>query len=72
MRDDVITLAETGSHLSDSTSSHSGRRSFISKLVHNGVSPKIIMTLAGHKHMTTTQRYIDVNDEMLRTAVNLV
>jgi len=30
------------------------------------------MTLAGHKHMTTTQRYIDVNDEMLRQAVNLV
>ncbi len=53
-------------------SSHSGRRSFISKLAHNGVSPKVIMTLAGHKHLTTTQRYIDVNDEMLRTAVNLV
>ena len=30
------------------------------------------MTLAGHKHLTTTQRYIDVNDEMLRRAVNLV
>ncbi len=30
------------------------------------------MTLAGHKHLTTTQRYIDVNDEMLRQAVNLV
>jgi len=49
-----------------------GRRSFISKLAHNGASPKVIMTLAGHKHMTTTQRYIDVNDEMLRQAVNLV
>jgi hypothetical protein len=24
------------------------------------------------KHLTTTQRYIDVNDEMLRQAVNLV
>ena len=56
----------------DGASSHSGRRSFISKLAHNGVSPKVIMTLAGHKHMTTTQRYIDVNDEMLRQAVNLV
>jgi integrase/recombinase XerD len=56
----------------DGASSHSGRRSFISKLAHNGVSPKVIMTLAGHKHMTTTQRYIDVNDEMMRRAVNLV
>lgn len=27
------------------------------------------MTLAGHKHLGTTQRYIDVNDEMLRKAV---
>ena len=56
----------------DGASSHSGRRSFISKLAHNGVSPKVIMTLAGHKHLTTTQRYIEVNDEMLRKAVNLV
>jgi integrase/recombinase XerD len=29
------------------------------------------MTLAGHKHLSTTQRYIDVNDEMLRQAVEL-
>jgi integrase/recombinase XerD len=29
------------------------------------------MTLAGHKHLSTTQRYIDVNDEMLRKAVEL-
>jgi integrase/recombinase XerD len=52
-------------------SSHSGRRSFITKLAHSGVSAKVIMTLAGHKHLSTTQRYIDVNDEMLRTAVEL-
>ena len=52
-------------------SSHSGRRSFITKLTHNGVSVKVIMTLAGHKHLSTTQRYIDVNDEMLRQAVEL-
>jgi integrase/recombinase XerD len=54
-----------------SGSSHSGRRSFITKLVHSGVSAKVIMTLAGHKHLSTTQRYIDVNDEMLRKAVEL-
>ena len=52
-------------------SSHSGRRSFITKLAHSGVSAKVIMTLAGHKHLSTTQRYIDVNDEMLRKAVEL-
>jgi integrase/recombinase XerD len=52
-------------------SSHGGRRSFITKLAHSGVSAKVIMTLAGHKHLSTTQRYIDVNDEMLRQAVEL-
>lgn len=30
------------------------------------------MTLAGHKHLSTTQRYIDVNDEMLKAAVEVV
>ncbi|WP_417783643.1 tyrosine-type recombinase/integrase [Terasakiella pusilla] len=56
----------------DGASSHSGRRSFITKLAHNGVSAKVIMTLAGHKHLTTTQRYIDVNDEMMRKAVEVL
>lgn len=53
----------------DGASSHSGRRWFITKLAHSAVSPKVIMTLAGHKNLTTTQRYIDVNDEMLAKAV---
>lgn len=56
----------------DGASSHSGRRSFITKLAHSGVSPKVIMTLAGHKNLSTTQRYIDVNDEMLRKAVEII
>ncbi len=56
----------------DGASSHSGRRSFITKMAHSGISPKVIMTLAGHKHLGTTQRYIDVNDEMLRAAVDVV
>ena len=56
----------------DGASSHSGRRSFITKLAHSAVSPKVIMTLAGHKHLGTTQRYIEVNDEMLRKAVEVV
>ena len=56
----------------DGATSHSGRRSFITKLAHNGISAKVIMTLAGHKHLSTTQRYIDVNDEMLRAAVEVI
>lgn len=50
-------------------SSHSGRRWFITQLAHSGVSPKVIMTLAGHRSLATTQRYIDVNDQMLAAAV---
>lgn len=56
----------------DGASSHSGRRWFITRLAHSAVSPKVIMTLAGHKHLTTTQRYIDVNDEMMRKAVEIL
>jgi integrase/recombinase XerD len=53
-------------------SSHSGRRWFITRLAHAGISPKAIMMLAGHRHLTTTQRYIDVNDEMMRAAVEVL
>ncbi|WP_417585372.1 tyrosine-type recombinase/integrase [Nitrincola sp.] len=56
----------------DGASSHSGRRTFITNLAHKGVSAKVLMTLAGHQHMSTTQRYIDVNDAMLKAAVELV
>lgn len=52
--------------------SHSGRRTFITKLASKGVSAKVLMTLAGHKHLSTTQRYIEVTDQMLREAVELV
>jgi integrase/recombinase XerD len=56
----------------DGASSHSGRRWFITKLAHRGVSPKVLMTLAGHKNLSTTQRYIEVNDEMMRAAIRLL
>lgn len=56
----------------DGASSHSGRRWFISGLANRGVSVKVIMTLAGHKHLGTTQRYIEVNDEMMRAAVAIL
>lgn len=58
--------AETG--IAGATS-HSGRRWFITRLAHAGVSPKVIMTLAGHRSLATTQRYIEVNDELMTRAV---
>lgn len=53
-------------------SSHSGRRSFITHLANKGVGVRVLMSLAGHRDISTTQRYIDVNDEMQRKAVDLV
>lgn len=56
----------------DGATSHSGRRWFITRLAHSGVSTKVIMTLVGHRNLTTTQRYIDVRDEMMKAAVDLL
>lgn len=52
-------------------SSHSGRRTFITKLANASVNAKAIMTLAGHKNLSTTQRYIEVNHEQLVKIMNL-
>ena len=56
----------------DGASSHSGRRSFITNLANKGVGVRVLMQLASHKHLSTTQRYIDCNDGMLRNAIELV
>lgn len=56
----------------EGASSHSPRRTFITNLAAKGVGVRVLMNLAGHKHIGTTQAYIDVNDEMLRKAVELI
>lgn len=53
-------------------SSHSGRRTFITNLASKGVGVRVLMSLAGHRNISTTQAYIDVNDDMKRKAVELV
>ena len=55
----------------DGASSHSGRRTFITNLASKGVGVRVLMSLAGHKNISTTQAYIDVNDDMKRKAVEL-
>jgi integrase/recombinase XerD len=52
-------------------SSHSGRRSFITTLSSKGVSVRVLAALAGHKNISTTQRYIEVGDHQLRAAVEM-
>jgi len=52
-------------------SSHSGRRQFVTKLADQGINARLVQTLARHKHLSTTQRYIDVNENALRNAVEV-
>jgi integrase/recombinase XerD len=53
-------------------SSHSGRRTFITNLANKGVGVRLLASLAGHRNISTTQAYIDVNDDMKRRAVELI
>jgi integrase/recombinase XerD len=53
-------------------SSHSMRRTFITTLANKGVSVRLLASLVGHKNISTTQFYIDVNDDQKRSAVELV
>ncbi len=56
----------------EGASSHSGRRTFITTLASKGVGVRVLMSLAGHRHIGTTQAYIDVNDDMKRRAVEMI
>ena len=53
-------------------SSHSGRRTYITRLANKGVSVRVLAALAGHAHISTTQRYIDVNADQMKEAVELL
>jgi integrase/recombinase XerD len=56
----------------DGASSHSGRRGFITALANKGVNVRVLMALAGHSNLSTTQRYIELNPSMLRSAVEMM
>lgn len=58
-------------HMSGATS-HSGRRTFITKLADKGVGVRVLMALAGHKSIATTQRYIELNPTIMKAAVELI
>jgi integrase/recombinase XerD len=55
----------------EGASSHSGRRTFITNLASKGVGVRVLASLAGHRSISTTQTYIDVNDDQKRRAVEL-
>lgn len=53
-------------------SSHSGRKTFLTSLASQGISVFVLAELAGHKSIATTQRYVTVNADIKRRAVELV
>jgi integrase/recombinase XerD len=54
------------------TSSHSGRRTFATRLNEKGVGMRTIQRLMGHRNIGTTALYCDVSDTAMRNAVELV
>lgn len=53
-------------------SSHSGRKTFLTSLANKGISIHILASLAGHKSIAVTHKYLIANDEMKRNAVELI
>lgn len=56
----------------DGASSHSMRRTFITNLASKGIGVRVLASLAGHRNLQVTMRYIDASDDMKRNAVELV
>ncbi len=56
----------------EGASSHSGKRSFLTKISAKGVSARVLQELAGHANLSTTQRYIDVNEQQMKSAIELI
>ena len=54
------------------TSSHSGRRTFATRLNAKSVGMRTIQKLMGHRNIGTTALYCEVSDETLRNAVELL
>lgn len=52
--------------------SHSGRRSYLTKLAQKGCSVFVLQQLAGHRSIQTTQRYVTVNEEQLVAAADMM
>lgn len=52
-----------------SASSHSGRRTLITKLAYQGVQLGLIKQIAGHKNVSTTLEYVDDNPQMQRNVL---
>ena len=55
----------------EGASSHSGRRTMISSMAAKGIGVRLLAEIAGHSSIAITQRYIDVNDDQIRAAIEI-
>lgn len=53
------------------TSSHSGRRTFITRLIEHGADIKAVSRLAGHANIATTSKYVEDNPDRLKRISSL-
>ena len=56
----------------DGASSHSGRRTMATRLCERGTNLRLVMEVLGHKNLSTTQKYLAVNVNMLKQAIELI
>lgn len=48
---------------------HATRHTFATRAIQSGVHPRVLQRLMGHKHLSTTMRYMQVSDSMLTAAI---
>jgi len=51
---------------------HSTRTTFITTLAHMGVNVRVLAAISGDASIATSQRYIDLNENVMRAAVELM
>lgn len=62
----AVRQAVRDSRITKHASCHTFRHSFATHLLENGVNPRVIMEIMGHKNIETTRIYLHVMDRSLR------
>ena len=48
---------------------HDTRHTFVTRLVESGMDFSVVRILAGHKHITTTQKYVTLSEDYVASAL---
>ncbi len=52
--------------------SHTGRRSMLTRMAYAGINPRLMQEIAGHSNVATTMRYVDASPDKILQAVEVV